>query len=140
MPEEARSEVAEMGQQQASEGTGAVNWRAIGGVTGGGGALALIAAFFVSQFNDLKDEMKTVSHSVTAMDAKLSSMDSVRAKDQRELEIRIERLEEFRARVPDGTGLDRWTGKDMYIFSLELKDANRSIDLKVPDPREIHGR
>lgn len=135
-----------MGQPQTIPGMGSLNWRAIGGV-GGSGALLLAAAwgFFNTQFEELRDRAdradlrnEAVVRELTEIKALFSRSENTHVRDRREIEIRIERLEEWRKLVPDGTGLDRWSATMQELWALRLQQANPA--LSVPDVRPIAGK
>lgn len=113
-----------------------IDWRKVGATSGVGGAFVLAAlGFFQTQFADLRDSVDGLAQSVQSVSERVAAMEAAQRRDSRELEIRLERLEEWRRIIPDGTGTDRWTGGHMVEWSLLFARENPA--LKVPDVRSI---
>lgn len=113
-----------------------LDWRKVGMGGGAAGAFALAAfTFFQGQFGELRDSFDQVSKDLRGVSDRLVSIESSQRREERELQIRLERLEEWRRIIPDGTGTDRWTGSNMVEFSLLL--ARENPTLKIPDTRAI---
>lgn len=84
--------------------------------------------------SSLATESREMNKSLTQINARLVASENVAVQARRELEIRVERLEEWQKTMPDGVGLRRWTIDHEVEMTLRTE---RVIGKKLPDPREI---
>lgn len=118
-------------------------WLTWGG-SGGAAALLIGAAvgFVRDEMAELRDVVKSEGErnreAVLRLENRISEQAHENARERRELEIRVERIEEWKARVPDGVGLDRWEGTDQEIYMGRVQRLNPTLTL--PDISDLLDR